>query len=237
MRHLVFTSVHRCNYIFYQDLYDPLVMGGNVPYDIAVISLRGDIDLSLPYNDKIELCPPSINHSEGVAIGLGMSRKNLDQSFGVLTGVKLVRDDKYGKYLGNMEIDIDDDVQVCYASKVPGVYNGPCFYDNGGPCFTNMDMKCVSLALPVFFPADCKNPDLPAVFTKAQFFTKWIQLLLEEYSFQVTWTKFRLPIWYWYAVLHNQNCSKRNTTDGKIQNGLQIPNLYFINTVVIDFDI
>ena len=45
-------------------------MGGNVPYDIAVISLSDDIDLSLPYNDKIELCPPSINYSEGVAIGL-----------------------------------------------------------------------------------------------------------------------------------------------------------------------
>ena len=128
----------------------------------------------------------SINYSEGVAIGLGLSRKDSDQSFGVLTGVKLVRDDKCGKYLGNTEINIDVDVQVCSASKVLGIYNGPCFYDNGGPLLHKHGHEMCLIGIASFFPADCKNTDFPAVFTKAQFFTEWIQLLLEEYSFQVT---------------------------------------------------
>ena len=116
-----------------------------------------------------------MQYREGIAIEIGLTQRNPDARSEVLMGAKLNRYSLCETYLKqHYGVDFDAEKQVCFGSANSQPV-GTCEGDSGGPLIAQkIDGVCL-IAVSTFVCGASDNPTFPSVFSRADYFHKWIK--------------------------------------------------------------
>ena len=158
----------------YHSSYDPKLSDPFPAFDLAVVKLRSNIDLSRPYNSVLTPCPRKMRHQQGLAIGAGLTRPDPVIHSEELREVRLYEYPECSQYFKSLQSKIHEKTQLCYGavnnSLLPaGTLEG----DDGGPMvFKNaLSSKAICFFGVASFSSDV---DSPSVFTNVGYFSRWL---------------------------------------------------------------
>ena len=161
-------------------LYQPHIYNFPAVFDIALIKLRGRLELK-SYNESVlNICYRS-KYWYGRFVGLGLVNQTLQAPAMSLMETLLFRDEQCGVYQRE-GLSIDETKQICYSDIHGGTY--ACHGDIGGPLlvYKQRSNRFCLLGISSYVATDCTDMRFPPIFTLASGFGSWIRKRVRSWS-------------------------------------------------------
>ena len=106
-------KLYTCRHYTSHKSYERYRNDGLMPFDIAVMKLERNIDLTKHVDAKRKLCPETGEYRVGVFLGMGLAQKQAMMESNVLKAIKLYNL-PCAKFFKELGVDTDEDKQACY---------------------------------------------------------------------------------------------------------------------------